>query len=211
MRLTDGGDEDVRVEGVVREVARAGVARRHGRVRGEQQLRHRLPDDAGASDDDGVGAAQLDLVLLEHAHDAERRAGDECGPAEIEPGGVDGMDPVDVLRRVDRLDHGCLVDVAGERQLDEQAVHAVVGVELRDEREHVLLARVGRNAVVARLDAGRLRRLLLQVDVDVRRRVVADEDGRDADVVELRDGCGDLLAYLGGSRGERSPCYRSGS
>ena len=141
---------------------------------------------------------KLDLVLLEHAHDAERRAGDERRPAEIEPARVRRVDAVDVLGRVDRLDHRRLVDVARERKLHEQAVDRVVGVQLGDEGEDVLLARAGGDPVVARLDPGRLGRLLLQVDVDVRGGVVADEDGRDADVVELGDRRRDFLAHPGG-------------
>ena len=68
-------------------------------------------------------------------------------------------------------------------------------VELRDETEHVLLGRVLREAVVAGLDTGLIRGLVLAADVDVRGGVVADEHGREAeDAAELRDLLGDLLA-----------------
>ena len=117
----------------------------------------------------------LDLVLVEHPHDPERRARDERRPAEVEPAGVDRVDAVDVLRGVDRLDHAVLVDVVGQRQLDEDAVDVVVGVQLGDAREQLVLRRVGGQPEVARVDAGLRRGLLLQVDVDVRGGVVADE------------------------------------
>ena len=49
------------------------------------------------------------------------------------------MQAVDVLDRVDRCDHARLVDPARHRQLDENPVDLVVGVQLRDDREHLLL------------------------------------------------------------------------
>ena len=106
------------------------------------------------------------------------------------------MDPVDVLLRRDRLDDPVLVEVARQRQLDEEAVDRVVGVERRDRREDVLLGRVRRELDVARLHARGGRGLLLQVDVDVRSGVVADEDGREPDVAEIGDRSGDFLAHF---------------
>ena len=38
-----------------------------------------LPTIARAADDDGARALGLDVVLVEHAHDPERRAGHEPG------------------------------------------------------------------------------------------------------------------------------------
>ena len=70
----------------------------------------------------------------------------------------------------------------------------------RDRLEQLRLARVGGQLDVARLHAGRLRGPLLQVDVDVRCGVVADEHRGEADVPELRDLRGDLLAHLRAER-----------
>src|SRR4029079_4639516 len=148
-------------------------------------------------------------------HDPERRARDERRPAEVEPARVDGMDAVDVLLRCDRLDHAVLVDVVGRRKLDEQAVHAVVRVELGNRLEQLVLRQVGRQLEVARVHTGLGRRLLLQIDVDVRRRVVADQNGGEPYASELGDGSGHLLAHLraerlavdegGGHRSEVTP------
>ncbi len=63
-----------------------------------------------------------------------------------------------------------------------------------DEIENVLLARVGRQADVAGIDAGLGRRLVLRGDVDVRRGVVADEHRRKADVAERGNLARDVLA-----------------
>ena len=49
----DGGNEDVRVEGVARKILRAGVTDRHRRVRLQEEQRHRLADERAAPDHDG--------------------------------------------------------------------------------------------------------------------------------------------------------------
>ena len=97
------------------------------------------------------------------------------------------MEAVDVLPRRDGVGDARLVHVRGERQLDEDPVHLVVGVELPDEREHLRLGRIRVEADVPGVDAGFCRGLVLQPDVDVRRGVVADEHGRQPDVTELLD------------------------
>ena len=207
VRAADGGDEDVGVERVPREVLRARVADRHGRVALEEEMRHRLADDRRAADHDGARALERDLVLVEHPHDAERRARDERRPAEVEAAGVDRVDPVDVLLRRDRLDDPVLVEVVRQRELDEEPVDRVVGVERRDRREHVLLGRVRRELDVARLHARRGRGLLLQVDVDVRGGVVADEDRSRARRGRPRRPKRRLPRALS----RRAPCRRGGS
>src|SRR5204862_6793704 len=93
-----------------------------------------------------------------------------------------------------------LVEVAGQRQLDEQAVDALVRVQLRDQREELVLGRLRGQPQVARLDADRLGGPLLAADVDVGGRVVADEHRGEPDVAETGDPLGDLLADAGGER-----------
>ncbi len=104
------------------------------------------------------------------------------------------MEAVDVLGGVDRLDRLRLLDVGGERQLDEDPVDSVVGVEVGQEPEQLVLGGVGGQAKVARVDADALRSLLLAPDVDVRGGVVADEHRGEADVAERRDLGRDLVA-----------------
>ena len=113
-------------------------------------------------------------------------AGHEVRPAEVEPARVDGMEAVDVLPGVERLDRPGLVDVR-------RAAAAGRGSRRRRRRRSARrgAARssssgdVGGQAEVVRVDADARRRLVLAVDVDVRRGVVADEHGRQADVAEL--------------------------
>ena len=114
---------------------------------------------------------------------------------------------------------------ARERQLHEDAVDPVVGVQLVEHLEHLALLRPLGEPVVARLDARFGGGVVLLADVDVRGRVVADEDRRQADrraerLDVLRDLRADLLrdelpvdsnrchagvAYFGRRRGFRDP------
>ena len=93
------------------------------------------------------------------------------------------MQAVDVLVGVDGLGDGALVDVRGERELDEDAGDAGVVVEPAHDAEQLVPRDVGgrgeRAGVDARLGAG----ARLVADVGGGRRIVADEDGG-----ELRNG-----------------------
>ena len=91
------------------------------------------------------------------------------------------MDAVDVFHRIDRIDHAAFVESVRERQLDEDAVDRIVCVQLGNEREQILFARRRGQPQVAGLDSDLDRRLVLQPDVDLRGRVVADEHRRQAD------------------------------
>ena len=133
MHLADRGHENVRVQGVALQVDRAGVADRHGCVCLEQQMRNGLAHDVRPPHDDGTRSLGLDPVLGEHPHDPERRGGHEPGTAEIQAARVHRMEPVDVLGRIDRLDRLRLVDVCRERQLYEETVDGVVGVQTGDQ------------------------------------------------------------------------------
>src|SRR5215216_38361 len=91
------------------------------------------------------------------------------------------MEAVDVLDWRDGADDAVFVDLLGKRELTQDPGHALVRVELRDEPEELLLGRLGRELVVERLDTDLATRFLLALDVDLRRRVLADEDSGEAD------------------------------
>ena len=196
MRDADGRHDDVCVRRQPPEVDRLRVRDRDGRIRLQQQVRHRLPDDVRAPDHDGPRPGDLDAVLVEQPHHAERGGGDERRPAQVEQAGVGGMESVDVLRRVERLDRHRLVEVLRQRRLDEDAVDRVVVVQLLDHRDQLLLRDVRRKPPVVGADPDLLRRLVLAADVDVRRGIVADEHGCEADVAELGDVRRDLGPHL---------------
>ena len=101
--------------------------------------------------------------------------------------GVHGMEAVDVLVRRDGVRDARLVDVRRERQLDEDPVDLVVGVELVDEREDVRLGCVVASRRMSRASIPASVAAVLQPDVDVRGGVVADQHGREPDVTELLD------------------------
>ena len=141
-------------------------------------MRHRLADDGRAADDDGARALERDLVLVEHPHDPERRARDERRAAEVEPARVDRVDAVDVLRRGRSPRSPRFSSMwsgsgswTSRPSTSSSALSSAIVARRSSSR------RVGGESMVARLHPGLLRRLLLQVDVDVRGGVVADEDG----------------------------------
>ena len=120
-------------------------------------------------------------------------------PAEDELAEVQGMEPVDVLHGVERANHACLVDVVRQWELDEDSVDRVVRVQLLDLLQELLLGRLRRKADVPRVDAHLRGSRVLEPDVDVRGRIVADENRRQPDLAELTHLLGDLAADpLGG-------------
>ena len=136
-------------------------------------------------------------------HAAERRAGDEPRQAGGEPAGVERVQPVDVLGRIDRRDDGERVEMRRQRQLHEDAVDRVVGVQLGDELHQLVLGRrLGQDMLEAD-HADLARRLALAAHVDAARRVVADEHDGEAGgwptcSARRGDRGGDPLAEAGG-------------
>ena len=196
----DRGDHDVGAPHLRREVGRARVADRDGRVRLQEQHRGGPPDDLAAADDDRLLPGRVDAVRGQELHAADGRRGDVERRPEVEVAGVDGMEAVDVLVRRDGVRHLRLVDVPRQRKLHEDPVDLVVRVQLVDEGEHVGLRGVGRQPDVAGVDPRLGRCLVLPRDVDVRGRVVADEHRREPDVAELRDLARDVRADPLGER-----------
>jgi len=60
----------------------------------------------------------------------------------VEPACIEGVEAVHVLDGLDRPEHGLLVDLLGQRELDEDAVHVVASIQLVEESEQLLLRRV---------------------------------------------------------------------
>ena len=154
--------------------------------RAMQKLRHRLADDVRAADDNRLhareGQAQPLAGLVDEDHRARRRAGDQraAGVPDREQADIDGMKAVDVLVRRDRLQDPRRIDVLGQRQLHENAVHGGIGVERLDEREQLRFARLGRQRVLDRMEAASPGRPALAGDVGLARRMVADQNDRQA-------------------------------
>ena len=116
--------------------------------------------------------------ILQQHDAAERRAGYEAFLPDAQPPDIDDVEAVHILVRVDRGDHHLLVDMLGQRQLDEDAVHRRIGVEHADQRQQLVLRRRLGQAVGGADHARRLGRLALGTDIDLARRVLADDHHR---------------------------------
>ena len=144
-RLADRGDQDVRLAADRGEVAGARVARRHRGVAREQQRGHRLADDLRAAEHDGPAPLErAPRSASSRRDDAGRRARHERRPPLVEEADVGRVEAVDVLGRVDEVEEGAPVERRRQRQLEQDAVDVLVGVELRDER-----GELGRRVVAA--------------------------------------------------------------
>ena len=98
------------------------VADRHRRVLADEQEGGRHPDDRRPTDDDRVATGHRDPGA---AQDLDRRVGrrrQEAVVAEPEETGVERVDPVDVLGRIDRVDDRSQPDRRRQRHLDDDAV-----------------------------------------------------------------------------------------
>ena len=103
--------------------------------------RHRLADDVAAAHDHHVPAGDLDVVAHQQLLNAVRRAGQEPRPALHDAAHVLRMKGIDVLQRVDGVQHARVVDLLRQRQLHQDAVdRLVLGlVQLGDQRQQLVL------------------------------------------------------------------------
>src|SRR2546428_11047876 len=87
---------------------------------------------------------------------------------------------IDVLRWIDRGHHPSSIDIARQRQLDEDAVDLVVTVEPGDQFEDTGFAAISRQAVFERGDPGLGTGAGLAANIKLARWVVADQDRGEA-------------------------------
>ena len=80
-------------------------------------------------------ALELDVGLAQQLHHAGRRAGHHAPRSRscMSSPALAGVRPSTSLRGVDQRDELVLVEVVGQRQLEQDAVHARVGVELAEQ------------------------------------------------------------------------------
>ena len=138
---------------------------------------------------------------LGQPHAAERRARRQRRQARRQAPGIDRMKAVDVLGRIDGGDHLLRVDLRRQRELHQDAVHGRIGVEPADQREQLGLGRGRRQPMIERPHAAADGHLHLAADIDLARRIVADqhdrEPGRDAAVADQPvHRVGDLAAQV---------------
>ena len=164
----------------------------------ERPINHRLePGDLGLHRPFGFAQGVLDQMEA-----AERRARYQRVEPGRDPADVERMKTVDVLARLERFDHPRRIDLRRQRQLDEDPVDPLVGIELADEIEQLgLRNRVG-EIVREAYHSGLGRGAVLRADIDRARRILADEHCRQARrasdaLLELGDPCGNLIADRG--------------
>ena len=108
-----------------------------------QQKRHRFAHDVAASADDHICAGWVVAVPHQNLLDSKGCAGHEIGPPLDQFAHVDRVQPVNILVRVDRFDHGKLVHLGRQRELDQDSVEARVFVQFPDGFEDLLVGGVG--------------------------------------------------------------------
>src|SRR5262249_61011314 len=103
---------------------------------GQQQFeRHRPVDDVGGAYDHRILTLERGADVLEQPDHAEGRAGPHQRNALRETADVVRVETVDVLVRVDPLDHRTPADVRRQGQLHQDAVHALIAIELVDQSQ----------------------------------------------------------------------------
>ena len=173
-------DDDVGLAHLGREVARAGVAQRDRGVlrRAGEDEAQRATHGEAAADDDDLRAGDRHVIAAQQLDAADRGARQRRRLAEHEPAEVHGVQPVDVLGRVDGREDGVLVEAGG--LLHDEAGALGVVVELAHHGEHLVLRGAGGQVAAHAADADLGAVAVLGADVPVAARVVADEHGAEA-------------------------------
>ena len=123
---------------------------------------------------------RLQTAALQQLDHAVGRAGPHRRYAQREAADVVGMEPVDILVRVDRLDDRLLVDVRRQWHLHEDPVDRVVRVQAFDQLGQLRLRGRGGQVVADRNDSAFLAGRALVADIDLGCVVVAYQDDRQA-------------------------------
>ena len=149
------------------------------------KLRHRLADDVGAADHHGFEAGERRHARSWPACTQPSGVqGTSAGRPEASRPALTGWKPSTSLAGSMASSTALRVDLLGQRQLHQDAVHGRIGVELLHQRQQFGLADAVRQAVIERAHAGLDRDLGLAADIGLARRIVAGqhhrETGRDA-------------------------------
>ena len=88
------------------------------------------------------------------------------------------METVNVLGRIDGVEHLLGIDLLRQRQLHQDAVHRRIAVELAHQRQQLVLDHGFGQPVIERPHAGLDRHLGLAADVELACRIVAGEHDR---------------------------------
>ena len=170
--------QDVGGGGDARQVGGPRMADRDGGVGVQEHQRHRLADDVAAADHHGVAAGHRDVRAAQHLHHPGRRARAQRGAVLDQPPDVDRAEAVDVLVRIDGLEHGHLgvrAERRRQRRLHQDAVVRGAGVQAPHLAEDVLERGGRRQADQVDRQAGLAAGADLVANVDLGRRIRADQ------------------------------------
>ena len=87
------------------------MANRDGGVGVQQQERHGFADNVAAAEDHGIRAFNGNLVAAKYFHAPGGSAGDEAGPVAHQHAHADGMEAIDVFRRIHGFEHAFRIDL----------------------------------------------------------------------------------------------------
>ncbi len=87
------------------------------------------------------------------------------------------MKSVNILQRRDRIEHASGIDALRQRQLDEDAMHCRIDIELIDQREQLVGRRCVREAMQPAGESILLASFLLIANIDLTGRIFADKHG----------------------------------
>ena len=202
-RATDGGDQDVGLAADRGQITGARMRDGHRAVRAQEQLRHRLADDVGAAEYDSAQAGEIAQAILQQHQAAQRRAGHQRVLARRQPTRVDDMKPVDVLGRVDGVDHRGGVDLRRQRQLDQDAMNGWVAIQPFDQGQQIVLTGFDVQPVfeTAHPDLQGLAGLVAHIDFAGR--IVADQDHGQAGLQTLERQLCHLVGDFGPKPGRK--------
>ena len=124
-------------------------------------------------------AREVPELALEQRDAAHGRARNEAVLARDERSHVDRVEAVDVLPRIEQLQHRFRVDMPRQGKLDQDPVHRLVRVESAQERRELLLGRARGKPVDERVHSRLPRLLALVAHVDLARGILADEHDRE--------------------------------
>ena len=93
-----------------------------------------------------------------------------------EPARIQRVKAVDILVRVDGGDDQLFIDMAGKRKLDQDSIDRIIGVQLLDERNELVLRGLGGQLVLEALHPRFARRLGFGAHISGRRRMLSDQD-----------------------------------
>ena len=124
------------------------MGRRHGAASAEKQLAIGFPTMFERPTTTASSPARSVRTDSTRRRQPSGVQGTKPGSAGHEPPGIHRMEAVDVLGRIDGLDHGLGVDLWRQRKLHQDAVDLRIGIEPGDQREEFLLGSRGRQHVI---------------------------------------------------------------